>query len=244
MKGLAVRIWLAMSMVVAILSISGSGMAGGGASIARAQDAGAWEFDAGQPGCKRVALIFNVGMDYEPRMTVLDGLAARGVPATVFPMGWFAWTYPDLIRQMANEGFVVGSHGDQPIPLTTRADWEIAQDIRDAGTAIESALGQPPAWYFTAYAADRDDRVRAIVAAEGYVPVGWTVSADDWVPDATPMSVYHHVVDNIYDGAIVEFHLDAPNTAGSTEISLPWIVTDLAALGYTFVTVPDMTLPC
>lgn len=203
-----------------------------------------WELAAGEPGCRRVALIFNVGMDYEPHPDVTDGLAAGGIPATIFPMGWWAETYPGLLQTMANQGFVIGNHGDQAIPLTTRADAEIAQDVRDADQAIGSALGYPPAPYFTPYAADRDDRVRAVVAAEGYTPVGWGVSSGDWTADASPMSVYTSVMDGVYDGAIVEFHLDGPNTVGSTAIALPWIVADLTTAGYSFVTVPDLLAAC
>lgn len=202
------------------------------------------EFVAGAPGCQRVALIFNIGMGNEPRMGVLDNLVAAGVPATVFPMGAWTWQNPDLVWRMASQGFAVGSHGDQAIPLTQRADWEIAQDVRDSFWAIQSAIGYAPAPYFTPYAADRDARVRAIVAAEGYVPVGWEVSSADWMAEASADSVYGNVMSGVYDGAIVEFHLDAPNTAGSTEIALPWIVADLAAQGYTFVTVPEMASPC
>ncbi len=236
----AVGRWVALWAVAALL---GSGVLGAAPARVRAQE-GAWSFYAGEPGCQRVALIFNVGMDYEPRLGVLENLAVAGVPATIFPMGSWARSYPDLVWWMANQGFPIGSHGDQAIPLTWRADWEIAQDVRDAHWALESALGYPPAPYFTPYAADTDDRVRAIVAAEGYVPVGWEVSSADWTWDATPMSVYDNVMSGVYDGAIVEFHLDAPNTAGSTEVALPWIVADLAAQGYTFVTVSGLMSPC
>ena len=235
-KGSAVGRCVVVWAVVALLATAP-------ATGVQAQE-GTWELTAGEPGCQRVALIFNIGMDYEPRMGVLDGLVAAGVPATVFPMGWWAWTYPDLVRRMADQGFVVGSHGDQAIPLTLRSDWEVAQDVRDAHWAIESVLGYAPAPYSTRYAADRADRVRAIVAGEGYVPVGWEVSAADWTAEASPMSVYANVMDNVYDGAIVELHLDAPNTAGSTEVALPWIVADLSALGYTFVTVPELSYAC
>ncbi len=206
--------------------------------------AGSWELFAGEPGCGRVAMIFNVGMDDEPHPEVTDGLAASGIPATIFPMGWWARTYPGLLQTMANQGFAIGNHGDQGIPLTTRADWEAAQDIRDADWAIESALGYPPVPYFTPFAADRDYRLRAIVAAESYTAVGWGVSAGDWTADASPMSVYTRVMADVYDGAIVEFHLDGPNTTGSTAIALPWIISDLAAMGYTFVTVPDLLASC
>jgi peptidoglycan/xylan/chitin deacetylase (PgdA/CDA1 family) len=236
-RGSAFGRWLTVCAVAALL------LGGAGPTTARAGDDG-WELIAGAPGCQRVALIFNIGMGNEARMGVLDNLVAMGVSATVFPMGSWTWQNPDLVWQMANQGFVVGSHGDQAIPLTQRGDWEIVQDVRDSFWAIESALGYAPAPYFTPFAADRDARVNAIVAGEGYVPVGWEVTSADWMADASPMSVYRNVMDGVYDGAIVEFHLDAPNTAGSTEVALPWIVADLAAQGYTFVTVPEMASPC
>lgn len=239
--GGALRRRAAVWAVVGLLAIGGAVL--GGRSPARAQDGG-WEFVSGTPGCGRVALIFNIGMGYEARMGTLDSLAAAGVPATVFPMGEWSRDNPGLVWSMANQGFVVGSHGDQGIPLTQRADWEIAQDVRDAHWSIAAAIGGPPAPYFTPFAADRDDRVRSIVAAEGYLPVGWNVSSADWTWDASADSVYDNVMSNVYDGAIVEFHLDAPNTAGSTEIALPWIVNDLRTRGYSFVTVPQMTQPC
>ncbi|MDP9365917.1 MAG: polysaccharide deacetylase family protein, partial [Chloroflexota bacterium] len=97
---------------------------------------------------------------------------------------------------------------------------------------------------FTPYAAAIDDRVRAVVAAEGYLPVGWTVRSEDWNPEITADAVYQNVVGNVHDGAIVELHLDASTSVFSTAVALPWIVRDLRAAGYTFVTVPEMSAPC
>ncbi len=243
MRGLGAVLGRRAALCMTVLALVLGSAVTGGAVRVRAQE-GAWEFAVGAPGCGRVALIFNIGMGYEARMGTLDFLVTAGVPATVFPMGEWAQNNPGLVASMANQGFVVGSHGDQGIPLTWRSDWEIAQDVRDAHWSIESALGFPPAPYFTPFAADRDDRVRSIVAAEGYVPVGWDVSSADWTWDASPTSVYDNVMGNVYDGAIVEFHLDAPNTVGSTEVALPWIVNDLWARGYSFVTVPELAVGC
>ena len=78
----------------------------------------------------------------------------------------------------------------------------------------------------------------------GYLPVAWTIPADDWDFDADPNVIFENVVPNIYDGAIVEFHLDAPATAESTAIALPWIVERLRLKGYRFVTIPELAQPC
>lgn len=198
----------------------------------------------GEPGCNRVALIFNVGIGEEPVTDVLDTLAAREAPATIFPMGWWAAEYPGLLRRMADDGLVIGSHGDQPIEPTRRPDAEVVADLRSAAAAIEEALGEPPGPWFTPYAAAMDERVRALVAREGYLPVAWTVPAADYGADVTAEDVYRRVMDHVYDGAIVELHLDGPATATSTAVALPWLIDDLRAAGYELVTIPEMAAPC
>ena len=198
----------------------------------------------GEPGCKRIAFIFNVGIGEEAQTGILDHLKAEDVPATIFPMGWWADTYPEILKYMVKGGFVIGSHGDDRLILTDRSDAEIAQDVRDSFAAIERAGGQTPEPLFTPYAAEMDDRVRRIVATAGYLPVFWEVSARDYGPDATAWEVYDRVMSNVYDGAIVEFHLDGPASASSTGTAIPWMVPELKAAGYTFVSISDMARPC
>jgi peptidoglycan/xylan/chitin deacetylase (PgdA/CDA1 family) len=207
-------------------------------------ETGAPELRLGAPGCKRVALIFNVGIGYETRLDVLDALKAEGVPATVFPMGWWAAQHPDLLKRIADAGFVIGNHGDQRVELTTRGDAAVLQDLQTAEAAIQAAIGAPPERFFTPYAAASDARVRGLIAGAGYVPVGWTAPADDWDFGATAEAVHETVMERVQDGAIVELHLDAPATAASTAVALPRIVAELRAAGYRFVTIPEMALPC
>ena len=207
-------------------------------------DRGTPELARGTPGCNRVAFIFNVDVGYESRLEILDRLKADGVPATVFPMGWWATEHPDLLKRIAEDGFPIGSHGDQRVKLTERGDAEVTRDIRDAAAAIERATGEPPAPYFTPYAAAADERIRSLIARAGYLPVSYTLPADDWDFGADPNVIWENVVPHVTDGAIVEFHLDAPASAESTAVALPWIVERLRAKGYRFVTIPEMAQPC
>lgn len=198
----------------------------------------------GVAGCQRVALIFNIGSGFENRPQILDALKADGVPATLFPMGWWAEENPELLRQMVTEGFPIGSHGDQSTELTTLPDDAVLQDIRTAEATLRRITGQPVLPYFTPYAAATDARVQALINRAGYTSVGWEVPAADWDYDITADDVLAKVLPNIYDGAIVELHLDAPASAQSTEIALPQIVEQLRGEGYRFVTIPDLVRPC
>lgn len=201
-------------------------------------------FFEGSAGCNRVALIFNIGSGFTTSLEILDTLVAEDVPATMFVMGWWAEQNGDIVRRMDADGFPIGSHGYLPPELTVRSDDDVAADVRSSFVALEAALGKPPGPWFTPYAAAMDDRVRAIVAAQGFLPVSWLVKSEDWSPDATATSVYDEVVPYVYDGAIVELHLDASTSVESTAAALPWIIHALRDRGYQFVTIPEMLEPC
>jgi peptidoglycan/xylan/chitin deacetylase (PgdA/CDA1 family) len=199
----------------------------------------------GVPGCNRVALIFNAGIGEQPSQTILDTLVASQAPVTLFAMGWWAETYPDYLLQMAAEAnVVVGSHGDTPTMLTDASDEQIAAEVHDSADAIEAVLGYAPIRYYTPYATDSDARVQRVIAAVGYLPVGWTAAGADYHDDDTAQEVYDRVMTGATDGAIIELHLDGPATEQSTATALPTIIRDLEARGYELVTVPEILLPC
>jgi peptidoglycan/xylan/chitin deacetylase (PgdA/CDA1 family) len=201
-------------------------------------------FVEGHPSCNQVALVFNIGIGDQPSQAILDTLIEHQVPATMFPMGWWASEHPDFLRQIADAGFVIGTHGDQPLNLTSATDEAIHQDVTSSIAVIESVIGREIDQYFTPYAADSDARVRDVVSDMGLLPVGWNISANDYGPDATENSVLDRVMSNIYPGAIIEMHLDGPATESSTALALPRIISELQAQGYDLVTVPDLVIPC
>jgi len=200
--------------------------------------------ESGSPGCDRVALIFNIGIGEKMQMQALRWLKQQNVPATVFPMGWWALAFPDDMREIAMLGFPIGSHGDVRLNLTGFSDDEVITDLKDSITHIRQITGEDPVPYFTPYAADMDGRVRNLVGREGFLPVGWDVPADDWDEGITAEYVYDRVMPKVEDGSIVEFHLDGPSSAESTAVAIPWIVRDLKAQGFRFVTIAEMAQPC
>ena len=208
-----------------------------------AQGKAPW-FVEGDPACNQVALLFNIGIGQSPSDSIIETLIDYDVPATMFPMGWWALAYPEYLLKIEEAGFVIGTHGDQPLYLTSVPDEIIRQDIADSVTAIESVIGREIDQYFTPYAADIDERVRSTASTLGLLPVGWNVSGNDYGPDATEHSVYERVIANVYPGAVIELHLDGPVTEQSTALALPRIIDDLTVQGYQFTTVPDMVIPC
>lgn len=205
---------------------------------------GAPWFVEGTPACKQLALVFNIGIGYEPSGSILQTLRSTDTAASMFPMGWWALTFPEYLLQIDAMGFDIGTHGDQPIFLTEEDDASVRNDIQTSVTVIETVIGRDIDPYFTPYAADTDEDVRTIAADLGLLSVGWNVAANDYGPDATEDAVYQRVMSSAYPGAVVEMHLDGPATETSTALALPRIIADLEAQGYTFVPVSGLVIPC
>lgn len=198
----------------------------------------------GDSACDQVALIFNIGIGEAPSTSIVDTLVANQVPATMFPMGWWAAAHPDYLKTLDEAGFVIGTHGDEQLFLTTLDDEAITTDVADSISAIEAVIGRDIDPWVTPYAADTNERVRRLVAGMGLMPVGWGVAAADYGADATADSVYTRVMSGIGPGAIVEMHLDGPATEVSTALALPLIIRDIQAQGYDLVTIPELAEPC
>lgn len=198
----------------------------------------------GAEGCKRIALVFNVGIGDPIAWPIVDTLIATETKATMLIQGWWAEYYPAWVQEFDSYGFTIGTHGGDNLELNDRTTEDVMTDIATATTQIDTALGHASDTIFSPASADTDPRVLSMIAFAGYLPVVWQVSAGDDSADATADDVTSNVLDHIYDGAIVELHLDAPNSAGATAVALPGIISTLQDDGYTFVTIPEMAQPC
>ena len=212
--------------------------------LPRPAAAGVGDFYEGEPGCWRAAIIFNIGAGHEPALSILDTLEAYQVPVTMFLMGWWLDYMPDTARYIASFGHPLGSHGNLPPELTLRGDDDVKADIWATEEAFWRVLGYGPEPIFTAYAGASDARVNALAARLGYTMIGWEVETADWNPDVSASMIYNSVVNNIYDGGIIEMHLDASASADTTAVALPWVLDTLIERGYNLVTIPELMQSC
>src|SRR6266567_9380069 len=164
----------------------------------------------GDPNVANMALVFNVGAGYEPAASILDALAERQLHATFFVMGWWAERHPDVLRQIADGGHEIASHGHSIFDLTQATDAQVRADLESADLAISAVTGRSPRPLWSPSAGYRDARVRAIAASLGYRPILWTVDSGDWTREATPESVFSHAFGGARNGAIIVLHYDSP----------------------------------
>ena len=198
------------------------------------------EVTQGDPSLANIALVFNVGAGFEPATSILDTLAERQQRATFFVMGWWADKHPNLLRQIADGGHEIASHGHSIFDLTQASDAEVRADLEAADASISSVIGRTTRPLWSPSAGYRNARVRSIAASLGYRPILWTVDSADWTTEATPESVYSHIVNGATNGAIIVLHFDSPRTLDSTAQVLPAAIDALRAAGYRLMTITDL----
>lgn len=189
-----------------------------------------------------LALTFDDGPHPEYTVRLLDVLDRHQAKATFFCVGKFAAMHPDVIRQIAEAGHVVGNHTwDHPsVPLLNRK--ERCAQIRQCEEVLKpfgSRLFRPP--YGHQSLASRLNLLQM-----RYQVVGWTVAAPDWrLTDPRP--IVEEVLPQVRPGGIIVFH-DRIATALSPinfnrEPMLGAVESLLQALShkYRFVTVPELS---
>lgn len=182
---------------------------------------------------KRIALTFDDGPHPVYTRKLLDGLKERNVHATFFLMGKHADENPELVRQMVEDGHLVGNHTYNHVELTKLSDIKACRELKQTNEAIFKASGmvaeyiRPP---FGAWRKSLDDCV-------DMTTVFWNIDPLDWKIQ-NKGSVVNRVMKYAAPDKIILLH---DIFSSSVDAALE-IVDKLQADGYTFVTVEELIL--
>jgi peptidoglycan-N-acetylglucosamine deacetylase len=188
----------------------------------------------GNPAYREVALTIDDGPDprYGPQIAAL--LKQDNVPATFFLVGIRVKQYPQVVTQIARDGFEIGNHTYDHQRLDALKPHEIANELRlcdshiAAITGKHTSLMRPPGVQY-------NDKVLQVAKALGYVTISWTAGAHDYDTEAAD-TIAQRVIDRTESGSIIILHQDTPSTIQA----LPLIIDSLRRQKYQFVTISEM----
>ena len=181
----------------------------------------------------RVALTFDDGPHRIYTRNLLDGLRERGVKATFFVVGENIPGNEDLIRQMEEDGHLIGNHTYDHADISKLSDEENCRELQKTSDLIKEITGHGTAYVRPPFGNWKDTMDCRITM----ISVKWTIDTLDW-KNRNVREIIGKVMQQISDHDIILMH-DYYET--SVEAALQ-IVDRLLEEGYEFVTVEDLIL--
>jgi|SRR5579859_1668568 len=159
----------------------------------------------GPDGARGVALTFDDGPHPASTRAVLDALDEAGAKATFFVIGEKAACHPELVREIAARGHLVGVHGDRhDRALSFRSLDRVRSDLARAVEVVTLATGERPRFYRPPVG-QTNPRIARAARELGLTIVGWSLRGRDGIR-ARPERVVARIVPRLRDGAIVLLH--------------------------------------
>lgn len=180
---------------------------------------------------KKVAITFDDGPDSDYTPLLLEGLKERGVKATFFLLGKQAEKYPDLVKEIYQEGHLIGNHSYEHVNLSNLTDSAAMEQVNKTNRLLYEITGEYPQYIrppFGCWKCNLDYDTKMIEVLWDVDPLDWKTSNSDVIAK--------RVINKVVENDIILLH-DASESSVKAAFK---IIDALEKEGYTFVTVEEI----
>jgi peptidoglycan-N-acetylglucosamine deacetylase len=187
---------------------------------------------------KVIALTFDDGPSPKNTVQILEILKKNQIKATFFMVGEMVKYFPEVAKQVADDGQVIGNHTwhhwyRHLDSATAASEINRTADIIYKTTGVKTTLFRPPGGFLNNGLAD-------YAKSEKYAVMMWSEESGDAQRRSPQVpTMVKNVLKNTKPGGIVLMHDGGGNRSRSVQ-ALPQIINDLKAQGYRFVTIPEL----
>lgn len=191
---------------------------------------------------KQLALTYDDGPNDPHTLRLLEVLASHGVHATFFLIGRYVEQRPDIVRDIAQAGHVIGNHTFTHPLLTLKSEFETRDELTHCRTAIQNAVGNHSNLFRPPFGGRRPATLR-IARQLGLDPIMWNITGFDW--NAPPADeIERTVTKKVRGGDVILLHDGGHKAMGAdrsqTVQATDHLIAKYKAEGYEFKTVLEM----
>jgi peptidoglycan/xylan/chitin deacetylase (PgdA/CDA1 family) len=193
-------------------------------------------------GTKQLALTYDDGPNDPHTLRLLEVLAKHEVRATFFLIGRYVRQRPEIAREIAQAGHVVGNHTFSHPLLVFKSAAEIRQELSDSRSALQEAVGEHSILFRPPFGGRRPAVLR-IARQMGFELIMWNVTGFDW--NAPPSGVIEQKVSKqIRGGDVILLHDGGHKQMGAdrsqTVLATGRLIERYKGEGCEFATIPQM----
>ena len=180
---------------------------------------------------KNVYLTFDEGYEAGYTSQILATLKENNVKATFFITAHYLNTQPELVKQMIDEGHIVGNHTVNHKSMPSLTESQINSEVMDLHKAMYEKF-QYEMKYIRPPMGEYSEKTLAVTNSLGYKTVMWSFAYEDWNEDKQPEEEKSKakILNNLHNGEIMLLH---GNSKTNTNI-LDSIIKEAKQMGYEF----------
>lgn len=180
---------------------------------------------------KKIAITFDDGPNEKYTPEMLNALKERNVKATFFLLGEEVEKYPEIVKQIYEEGHLIGNHSYKHEQLSKLSMEQACNQVNRTNELIHNITGIYPAYLRPPFG----DWHEELDCEMNMVEVLWDVDTLDW-SSQNHAKIVNKVLKNIQENDIILMH-DGYETSVTAAVE---IIDTLQKQGYEFVTVDEI----
>ena len=193
----------------------------------------------GNSESKIIYLTFDEGYEAGYTSQILEILKENDVKATFFLTAHYINTQEELVKQMIDEGHIIGNHTVNHKSMPSLTEEEIKKEVMDLHQSVYEKFGyemkyiRPPKGEFS-------EKTMQVTNLLGYKTVMWSFAYEDWNEEKQPdeEKAKEKILKNLHNGEIMLLH---GNSKTNTNI-LDSIIKEAKNMGYEFKSLDEFEM--
>lgn len=157
----------------------------------------------------KVAISFDAAWGADKTSEIISICNQYNVKATFFLVNFWVEKYPDMVREIYNNGFEIGLHSSTHPDMTKLSKTEMAKELETNIKQIENITGVKPTVFRPPYGYYNNELLE-VCDSLGLQCVKWSVDSLDW-KGLSASELSGRVIKGSKNGSIVLFHNNSDN---------------------------------
>ena len=178
---------------------------------------------------KYIYLTFDNGYEAGFTSKILEVLKQNDVKATFFITAHYLNTHEELVKQMIDEGHIVGNHTVNHKSMPSLDEETIKKEVMDLHQAVYSKFGYEMK-YIRPPKGEYSERTLSFTNSLGYKTVMWSFAYEDWDEKKQPdeEQAKEKILKNLHNGEIMLLH----GTSKTNTNILDSVIKEIKNQGY------------
>lgn len=183
---------------------------------------------------KRVAISFDAAWGADKTRDIMKILSEYNANSTFFLVGFWAEKYADIVKEIHDNGFEIGTHSNTHPDMTKLSREQVSLELEQSIAKIKNAvdidinLFRPP---FGAY----NNQLLEVAESMNLQTIQWNVDSLDW-KGISGSEIANRILTRVNNGSIILCH----NNSDHILDALPIVLDRLKLKGYTVGCVGDL----